>query len=91
MNFPWYSGTEIDDLCAGARTNACRVRRLQRMGLTVNVKPNGRPLVMRAHGEIVLSGLSSIAAAEPASGSVRPLPTPNRAGLLLLFKKSKAT
>lgn len=40
---PWYTDTEIDDLCAGLVTNAAKARHLRGMGLTVSHKPNGRP------------------------------------------------
>ena len=46
---PWYTDQEIDDLCAGLCTSAAKVRHLRAQGLTVTQKPNGRPLVIRAH------------------------------------------
>lgn len=79
---PWLSDLEIDDLCQGVRTNAARVRHLQRMGLHVNRKPNGRPLVMRAHAEAVLAGLAQMQA-HAANKDQRP--QPNREGLVLAF------
>lgn len=39
---------EIDALCAGLRQNAAKVRFLRRLGLRVERKPNGRPLVRRS-------------------------------------------
>ena len=47
---------EIDAICAGLVQNAARVRYLKRMGLVVRQKPNGRPLVNRAHYDAVTSG-----------------------------------
>ena len=47
---------EIDSICAGLTQNAARVRYLKRMGLLVRQKPNGRPLVNRAHYDSVTSG-----------------------------------
>ena len=38
---------EIDAICAGLRQGAAMVRYLQRLGVPVQRKPNGRPLVRR--------------------------------------------
>lgn len=85
---PWYSDQEVDDLCTGLKNNAAKIRHLHSLGLTVSRKPNGRPLVMRSHAEIVLSGMKAAQAAiESAAVTSRQ---PNRAGLLLQFKKQAA-
>lgn len=47
---------EIDSICAGLTQNAAKVRYLKRIGLVVYQKPNGRPLVNRAHYDAVTSG-----------------------------------
>jgi hypothetical protein len=60
MTTPWYTDSEINDLCVGLFTNAAKVRHLRSLGLTVHQKPNGCPLVMRAHAESVLSGAAEI-------------------------------
>lgn len=39
--------SEIDAICAGLHQNAARIRYLRRLGLRVERKPNGRPLVAR--------------------------------------------
>lgn len=83
---PWYTDQEIDDLCTGLVNNAAKARHLRGMGLTVALKPNGRPLVMRTHAEAVLSGLQQVEAAAAKTESARP----NRAGLVLLFRRAKA-
>jgi len=87
MNTPWLSDAEIDDMCDGLATNAARVRHLRRMGLTVTTKPNGRPLVMRAHAERVLSGLAEL---QQAANEPKPTARPNRSALLLAFGKKAA-
>lgn len=46
---------EIDEICAGLVQNCAKVRHLQGLGLVVKRKPNGRPLVSRAHYEAVMS------------------------------------
>jgi hypothetical protein len=47
---------EIDNACAGYVQNAARVRFLRGLGLMVRQKPNGRPLVNRAHYDTVMGG-----------------------------------
>jgi len=42
---------EVDSICAGLVQNAAKVRYLKRLGLMVDRKPNGRPLVMRSEWE----------------------------------------
>lgn len=79
---------EIDAMCEGVRVNAVKVRRLRAMGLVVNTKPNGRPLVVRSHAEAVMSGRAAAAAeqqpepARPASG--------DKAALIALFGRREA-
>ena len=50
---------EINQICEGLTQNAARVRYLQRMGLTVRTKPNGKPLVNRAHYDAAMNGAAS--------------------------------
>ncbi len=50
------SDDEIDGICAGYAQNHAKVRFLRRMGLTVRVKPNGRPLVNRRHYDAAMNG-----------------------------------
>jgi hypothetical protein len=80
---PALSDAEIDGLCEGLTQNAARIRYLRSLGLTVNTKPNGRPLVMRAHAERVLAGEK--VPAEAANDTPRQALQPNRAGLVQLF------
>jgi hypothetical protein len=47
MSAPYLTDAEVDDICAGLKQNAAKVRFLERMGLKVRRKPNGRPLVSR--------------------------------------------
>ena len=55
---------EIDNICAGLVQNHAKVRYLERMGLTVRQKPNGKPLVNRAHYEAVMNGHTPITRAQ---------------------------
>lgn len=47
------SDAEIDNICDGYTQSAAKVRYLRGLGLTVERKPNGRPLVNRAHYDAV--------------------------------------
>jgi hypothetical protein len=42
---------EIDAICAGLCQSATKIRFLRRLGVRVDRKPNGRPLVARADWE----------------------------------------
>jgi hypothetical protein len=53
---------EIADICAGLTQGAAMVRYLQRLGVPVARKPNGRPLVKRADWERAQNS------AKPANG-----------------------
>ena len=85
---PWLSDDEVDEICAGLRINAAKCRHLASMGLTVNQKPNGRPLVMRAHAERVLSG--DPLPAQPITTPAASGAGPNRDALVLAFQRKKA-
>lgn len=86
---PDLADAEINDLCGGLRQDAAKVRYLMGLGLTVNRRPNGRPLVWRAHAEQVLSGNEPKPAAND-SPTTTPAPTGNRAGMLLMFGRRAA-
>lgn len=51
---PILSPAEIADICDGVSTAAAQVKHLERLGLLVRRKPNGRPLVARSEFERVL-------------------------------------
>lgn len=53
------SDAEIDDICDGYRQNAAKCRFLRSLGLIVKRKPNGRPLVNRAHYDAVRCGANA--------------------------------
>jgi hypothetical protein len=48
---PILSDDEVDEICAGLVQSAAKVRFLRRLGVPVERKPNGRPLVCRAEWE----------------------------------------
>jgi transposase InsO family protein len=88
---PDLTDAEVDDLCSGLRQNAAKARYLRELGLTVNTRPNGRPLVMRAHAEQVLAGQRPASAANDTdTDTTRSTPTPNRAALIQLYSRKAA-
>lgn len=50
------SDAEIAEMCAPLKSAASQKRFLRSLGLVVNEKPNGKPLIVRSHVEWVLSG-----------------------------------
>lgn len=81
------SDAEIDAVCEGVSRNADRRRRLREMGLIVNEKPNGRPLVVRSHAEAVLSGRKAAELVEAAEA--KPF-QPDREAYILKFRRKAA-
>lgn len=61
------SDEEIDRICRPLTQNAAKVRYLRSLGLVVRRRPDGTPLVSRAHYDAVMSGR-----VEPASASNGP-------------------
>ena len=61
---------EIDNICDGYVQSAAKVRFLRSMGLVVRRKPNGRPLVNRAHYDAVTGCEAAIAGAKSDSQPV---------------------
>lgn len=59
MTPPDLTDSEIDQICDGLVQPFAKVRYLKRMGLAVRRKPNGKPLVNRAHYEAVMNGTTS--------------------------------
>lgn len=62
MSLPYLTDDEVDGICAGLRQSAAMVRFLQGLGLPVQRKPNGRPLVRRADFDRVQSQNARLAA-----------------------------
>lgn len=51
MHTPDLSDAEIDRICAGLTQHLAKVRYLRGLGLRVDRRPNGRPLVARIEWE----------------------------------------
>jgi hypothetical protein len=62
---PDLTDAEIDQICAGLVQNAAKVRYLQGLGLRVDRRPNGRPLVSRSEWD---RRNNSTASSRPANG-----------------------
>ena len=78
------SDAELAEICAPLKSAAAQKRFLRSLGLVVNEKPNGKPLVVRSHAEWVLSG-------KPPGHvqSSQPVPlTGDKAAVLALWGKS---
>lgn len=86
----YLSDDEIADLCAPLKQPAAQARYLRALGLTVTLKPNGRPVVIRCHAEAVLSGekptphLATIALPEGTKQQ------PDRSALVTLLQRGRA-
>ena len=63
------SDAEIDNICDGYVQNAAKIRYLRGLGLTVERKPNGRPLVNRSHYDAV-RGCATQAASTQSTGPI---------------------
>jgi len=81
---------EIAALCAPLKQPAAQVRFLRASGLSVTVKPNGRPAVVRSHAEAVLSGrLSALPMERLEASAVAAAPHPNIEGFLQVIRGGK--
>lgn len=78
---PWLSQIEVDNLCEPLKQHAAQVRFIRSLGIAVRTKPNGAPLVMRAH----LEG-SMDPAGKPRK---REKTQPNFAALTLAYSRKK--
>ena len=78
---PFLTDDEIAEICEGLSVPAYQVKYLQRLGLIVNRKPNGKPLVARGEFERVLVGRQPEQAQNATPGA-----QPNRGALIQLFE-----
>jgi hypothetical protein len=86
----YLSDAEVADLCAPLTQPAAQVRYLRALGLTVALKPNGRPVVIRSHAEAVLSGqrvVSQLATTDQSAGATQQ---PSRSTLITLLQRGRA-
>lgn len=79
----YLSDAEIADICAPLVMPSAQRRYLERLGMMVKAKPNGRPLLARGEFERVMIGRRS---EEPS----RTASEPNRAALLEMLTGGKS-
>ena len=80
--FPFLTDPELAEICAPLTNGAAQVRFLERLGLKVARKPNGRPLVARGEFERVMIVRQP---ETPQNGPGRP----DRAALLAVIQGGK--
>ena len=80
---PFLTDAEVAEICAPLVVPAYQVKYLKRLGLVVNRKPNGRPLVARGEVDRVLVGRAPQPAQNAGGGQ------PNRAALLAVIEGGK--
>jgi hypothetical protein len=84
---PYLTDEEIVEICHPLLQPAAQVRYLRNhLGLVVKTKPNGRPLVSRAHFETAIANSSPSTAKPPADQS---LACPDADALVRLMKGKK--
>lgn len=82
---PYLTDEEIDEICAPLKIGAAKRKRLERMGMLVKLKPNGRPLVARVEFDRVMTG----GQVEASSSSNPEITGPNVLGLKDFFMNRK--
>jgi hypothetical protein len=75
--------TEVAEICAPLVMPAAQLRFLQRLGMVVKAKPNGRPLLARGEFERVMIGRQPDASTKSAN-------EPNRAALLQVLNGGRS-
>lgn len=72
-DLPFLTDAEIAGICDGVKMPSAQRRHLKRLGLHVEEKPNGRPLVARSEFERVLGAARLTAARQAPTGDVEAL------------------
>lgn len=62
MSTPDLSDEEVDAICKGLKQSAAKIRHLHSLGLRVDRRPNGRPLIARAEWDRVFARPSNLTA-----------------------------
>lgn len=82
---PFLTDDEVSGLCDGLVSPAAQIRYLKGMGLLVQRKPNGRPLLLRSELERVL-GAGRFAGQQAHTGAAAQ---PDRAALMRVIQGGK--
>lgn len=72
-SLPYLTDAEIADICEPLVMPAAQCRHLERLGMHIARKPNGRPLVARSEFERVLGAARMAAMRQEAAGDVAAL------------------
>ena len=86
ITLPFLSDPELAALCDGLVMPAAQLRYLRGMGLHVQRKPNGRPLLMRSELERVLGAGRMMPANDRDSGQQRTGREPDMGALLQVIQ-----
>jgi hypothetical protein len=81
---PFLTDDEIANICQPLRMPAAQRRHLERLGLLVKIRPDGKPLVGRAEFERVMTAAPAVRPAEESTST-----TPNVVGLEQWASKRK--
>lgn len=81
---PFLTDDEIAEICQPLRMPAAQRRHLERLGLLVKIRPDGKPLVGRAEFERVMTATPVVATTAEASST-----SPNVVGLEQWASKRK--
>ena len=74
-------------MCEPLVNGAAQIRYLRQQGFTVMAKPSGKALILRAHRDEVLRGISAIVDRINRSSEIAQ-PKTNREALILAFRKA---
>lgn len=84
MAAPWVDDAALAELCPGVKQKAARVRKLQKLGLTVIVATDGSPKVLQSNLEMVFGGVQQAIQHAQATQAGPPRQA-NRGALKLLL------
>lgn len=86
MTAPMFlTDAEIAEICEPLKSPAAQKKFLRSLGVVVNEKPNGKPLVVRSHIEWVLSGRIG----PTAPPAFDPRTQPNVEGMIKFLSERK--
>lgn len=88
MPSPYLHQEEINEMCEPLVSGAAQIRFLRQQGFTVLSKPNGKALLLRAHRDEVLRGISSSTEITTSASSLGNDSKTNREALILAFRKA---
>lgn len=88
MPSPYLHQEEINEMCEPLVNGAAQIRFLRQQGFTVLSKPNGKALLLRAHRDEVLRGISTSRETTAQTANLGNDSKTNREALILAFRKA---